>query len=71
MSANERATKNAELRDKFAAAALQGLVASNFYDRYNSYYVAEKIQECIPRVAAMIAYEYADAMLECREVSES
>lgn len=71
MSANEGAGNNAELRDTFAAAALQGLVASNFYDRYNSYYIAEGIQECIPRVAASIAYEYADAMLECREVSKS
>ena len=71
MNANERARKNPELRDTFAAAALQGLVASNFYDRYNSYYIVEGIEECIPRVAAMIAYEYADAMLECREVGES
>ena len=71
MSASEQTKSDAELRDRFAAAALQGLVASNFYDRYNSYYVVEQIQECIPRVAASIAYEYADAMLECREVSKS
>ncbi len=71
MNANERATKNPELRDTFAAAALQGLVGSNFYDRYKRCYIAEGIRENIPRVAAMLAYEYADAMLECREVGES
>ncbi len=70
MSANEGATKNAELRDTFAAAALQGLIASNFYDRYKAYWCAETLTGSIPRVAAMIAYEYADAMLEYREVSK-
>ncbi len=71
MNADEQATSNAELRDTFAAAALQGLLASNFYDRYKNCYIAEEIQECIPRVTAAIAYEYADAMLNYREGSES
>jgi len=71
MSTNERATKNSDLRDTFAAAALQGLVASNFYDRYKAYWCAEELTGSIPRVAASVAYEYADAMLECREVGES
>ena len=68
MNANELPAKNPELRDVFAAAALQGLVASNFYDRYRAYYKGEKLVGSIPRVAAAIAYEYADAMLARREV---
>ena len=71
MSANERAASDAELRDTFAAAALQGLVASNFYDRYRAYWGTEKLVGSIPHVAAAIAYEYADAMLDYREGSES
>jgi hypothetical protein len=71
VSASEQTKSDAELRDRFAAAALQGLVASNFYDRYKNCYIAEEIQECIPRVTAAIAYEYADAMLNYRGVSKS
>jgi hypothetical protein len=71
VSANEQAKSDAELRDRFAAAALQGLVASNFYDRYLAYWKTEKLVGSIPHVAAAIAYEYADAMLDYREGPES
>jgi len=75
MNANERPNKdavsNASLRDTFAAAALQGLIASNFYDRYKAFWKheVEDVGEVIPDVAATIAYEYAEAMLARREVS--
>ncbi len=59
------------LRDMFAAAALQGLVASNFYDRYKVILEIEGTDACIPRIAASIAYEYADALLAYREISKS
>ena len=68
MNANEVPEKIAELRDVFAAAALQGLVASNFYDRYKAYYRGEELVGSRPRVAAGIAYEYADELLARREV---
>ena len=66
----------ATLRDTFAAAALQGLVASNFYDRWKESCESESegepipIGEPAPIAAASIAYEYADAMMALREVSD-
>ena len=75
MNANEPSMQNPEsraaLRDTFAAAALQGLLASNFYDRYKPFWKLAEVEEDIPYVAAVIAYEYADAMLECREDTKS
>ena len=75
VNTNELPTKGpvsrATLRDTFAAAALQGLVASNFYDRYKRFWNFEKIKESIPHVVAQIAYEYADAMLDYRGRSKS
>ncbi len=59
------------LRDRFAAAALQGLVASNFYDRFKPFWKLDEYTISIPQVAAHIAYEYADAMLNYREGSTS
>ena len=58
------------LRDRFAAAALQGLVASNFYDRFKPEWKLDEYTISIPLVAAQIAYEYADAMLKYREGSK-
>ena len=58
------------LRDRFAAAALQGLVASNFYDRFKPVWKLDEYKISIPLVAAQIAYEYADAMLNYREGSK-
>ena len=55
------------MRDRFAAAALQGLVASNFYDRFKPVWKLDEYKISIPLVAAYIAYEYADAMLKHRE----
>jgi hypothetical protein len=70
VNTNELPTKNPEsratLRDTFAAAALQGLVASNFYDRYKPFWKLADVEEAIPHVTAQIAYEYADAMLDYR-----
>ena len=75
VNSSELPTKNpvsrATLRDTFAAAVLQGLVASNFYDRYKPFWKLEEIQESIPHVVAQIAYEYADAMLDYRELFKS
>ena len=78
MSANEPSMQNPEsraaLRDTFAAAALQGLLASNFYDRWKESCESESEGETIPIgepatiAAASIAYEYADAMLDYREM---
>ena len=72
MNANELPMKDtlsrATLRDTFAAAALEGLIASNFYDRYRPIWELEEVKESIPRIAANIAYEYAEAMLARREV---
>jgi len=78
VNTNEVPTKNPEsratLRDTFAAAALQGLVASNFYDRWKESCESESegepipIGEPAPIAAASIAYEYADAMMALREV---
>lgn len=47
-------------RELLAAMAMQGLIASNFYDRYTA-----KCGTEYPAVmcASAIAYEYADAML--------
>ena len=59
------------LRDRFAAAALQGLVASNFYDRFKPAWKLDEYKISIPVVAAQIAYEYADAMLDYRKGSKS
>ena len=59
------------LRDQFAAAALQGLVASNFYDRFKPVWKLDEYKISVPQVAAQIAYEYADAMLAYREVFKS
>ena len=80
MNANEPSMQNPEsrdaLRDTFAAAALQGLVASNFYDRWKESCESESEGETIPIgepapiAAASIAYEYADAMMALREVSD-
>lgn len=74
MNADEQPFKDTEsrtaLRDMFAAAALQGLVASNFYDRYKPIWKLDEIKDSIPKVAAMIAYQYADAMLDYREISK-
>lgn len=68
------------LRDYFAAQAMQGLCASNFYDRM--YARLRKPDDApftgndpavflgdlpIVRIAAHIAYEYADAMLAARK----
>jgi hypothetical protein len=41
--------------------ALQGLVSSNFYDRYS---LRSSSQQPIVQVAASIAVEYADAIIE-------
>ena len=41
--------------------ALQGLVSSNFYDRYSLH---SSSQQPIVQVAASIAVEYADAIIE-------
>ncbi len=72
MNANEPSMQNPEsratLRDTFAAAALQGLLAANFYDRYKPHWEFHEIEDSIPQVAAMIAYQYADAMLDYREM---
>ena len=74
MNANEPSMQNPDsrdgLRETFAAAALQGLLASNFYDRYKPIWKLEEVKESIPRIAANIAYEYAEAMLARREVSK-
>ena len=74
MNANEPPMKNPEsraaLRDTFAAAALQGLIASNFYDNYKPIWKLEEVKESIPRIAANIAYDYAEAMLARRELSK-
>jgi hypothetical protein len=74
MNANEPSMQNPEsrdaLRDTFAAAALQGLLASNFYDRFKPIWKLEEVKESIPRITANIAYEYAEAMLARREVSK-
>lgn len=73
MNLKEPSMQNPEsrdaLRDTFAAAALQGLIASNFYDRYKPHWEFHEIQQSIPHVAANIAYEYAEAMLARREAS--
>ena len=75
MNGNDLPSKNPEsretLRDTFAAAALKGLIASNFYDRYKGFGGMAEIREPIPRVVAQLAYEYADAMLDYREVLKS
>ena len=72
MNVNEQPVKEPEsraaLRDMFAAAALQGLVASNFYDHYKPRWDRLEIENSLPEVAAMIAYQYADAMLDYREM---
>ena len=59
------------LRDRFAADALQGLVASNFYDRFKPAWKLDEYKISIPMIAAQIAYEYADAMLDYRKGSKS
>jgi len=56
-----------EIRLRVATAALQGLIASNFYDRYKQSNDWAKTypqnRESIPRVAASIAVEYADELI--------
>lgn len=68
------------LRDYFAARALEGLVASNLYDRakqrqeafrkgHDAAFVTETSDASempLTHLAAALAYEYADAMLEAR-----
>lgn len=64
----QSALTHPELRAAIATAALQGLVASNFYDRYKPKHRKKPlhgyVQEPIVKVAASIATEYADALIE-------
>lgn len=59
------------LRDYFAAAALQGMLASNFYDRVKISHALSGIgppHHNICDFASQLAYEYADRMIEMRKI---
>lgn len=56
---------NMDLRDYFAAAALQGTLASD--KAMNIVLNAAKNEGPIKKIVARIAYDYADAMLAQRE----
>lgn len=60
------------LRNEAAVAALQGLIASNFYDRYNGGVPADlrpRDARCSAVHAAVsIAVEYADELIKRLEI---
>ena len=58
----ENAALSVDLRDYFAAAALQGLLGNS------EFRVAADVESEIPNAIAKYAYEAADAMLKAREV---
>jgi len=68
------ASRGIDLRDYFAAMALQGLVASNLYDRAKSVIKADKVtgeRISICHLASSLAYEYADEMMAAKQAYQN
>ncbi len=65
MVARREAEERAELRDRFAVAAMQGLLSGGYYKRMKR----EDDQHVVTLGIAEEAYELADAMLAERELS--